>query len=155
MARIARDAAAGAKPYDAESIKPFIASLHCGMEIVENRHADLSKVNGKGRIVDEVLQYACVVGPEIANWQGIDLAAVDGSCALDGKRVAGGPGANVMGGPLIALAWLANRLNQFGKQLKAGDVILTGSTHTPYMLPGSGTVTATWEGLGSATATFG
>lgn len=155
VARIARDAAPGAKPYDAESIKPFIASLHCGMEIVENRHADLSKVTGKGRIVDEVLQYACVVGPEIANWKGIDLGAVDGSCTLDGNRVAGGPGTNVMGGPLIALAWLANRLNQFGKQLNAGDVILTGSTHPPYMLPGAGSVSAIWQGLGETKATFG
>lgn len=155
VARIGRDAPAGAKPYDADSIKAFVSSLHCGMEIVENRHADLGKVNGKGRIVDEFLQYACVVGPEIADWRGMDLAKIDGSCALDGNRVAGGPGANVMGGPLIALAWLANRLNQFGKQLKAGDVILTGSTHPPYMLPGPGTITATWQGLGETKATFG
>jgi len=155
VARIAKDAPKGSTPYDAENIKSVVASLHCGMEIVENRHADLSKVSGKGRIVDEVLQFACVVGPEIANWKGIDLAAVDGSCALDGNRVAGGPGTNVMGGPLIALAWLANRLNQFGKQLKAGDVILTGSTHVPYMLPGGGSVTATWQGLGETKANFG
>ena len=60
-----------------------------------------------------------------------------------------------MGGPLIALAWLANRLNQFGKQLNAGDVILTGSTHPPYMLPGAGSVTAIWQGLGETKATFG
>ena len=57
--------------------------------------------DGKGRIVDEVLQFACVVGPEIANWQGLDLAAVDGSCALDGNRVAGGLGAMVMGGVMM------------------------------------------------------
>jgi 2-keto-4-pentenoate hydratase len=155
VARIARDAPQGVKPYDAESIKALVSSLHCGMEIVENRHADLGKVTGKGRIVDEFLQYACVVGPEIGNWQGVDLGKVDGSCALDGNKVAGGPGTNVMGGPLIALAWLANRLNQFGKQLNAGDVILTGSTHPPYMLPGAGTVTATWQGLGETKATFG
>lgn len=155
VARIARDVGPASKPYDAESIKPFVSTLYCGMEIVENRHADLGKVNGKGRIVDEFLQYACVVGPEIANWQAIDLATVNGKCALDGKDVAGGPGSNVMGGPLLALAWLANRLHQFGKSLRAGDVVLTGSTHPPYMLPGSGTVIATWEGLGSTTATLG
>ena len=40
---------------------------------------------------------------------------------------------------LISLAWLANKLLEHGKHLKAGDVILTGSVHPPVFLPGPGT----------------
>jgi len=155
VAKIAKDAPPRATPWDAESIREVIGSLHCGMEVVENRHADLGKLDGKGRVCDEFLQGACVVGPEIANWREVDLAKVKGASSFEGKELAGGPGANVMGGPLVSLAWLANRLISFGKHLRAGDTILTGSTHAPQMLSGPGLATATWEGLGTTEARFG
>ncbi len=155
VARIGKTCSQRDKPWDATSILDFVGALHCGMEVVENRHADLARVDGKGRVCDEFLQGACIVGPEIANWRTVDLAAVRGASSFEGKELAGGPGANVMGGPLTSLAWLANRLNSFGKQLRAGDIVLTGSTHPPQMLAGAGTAVATWEGLGSTTATFG
>lgn len=154
VARIARDAGPRAAPYDADSIREVVGALHCGMEVVENRHADLSKLDGKGRICDEFLQGACVIGPEIGNWRSIDLAKVNGTSSFAGKELACGPGANVMGGPLTSLAWLANRLLSFGKQLRAGDTVLTGSTHAPQMLSGPGRALATWEGLGSTEANF-
>jgi 2-oxo-hept-3-ene-1,7-dioate hydratase len=153
VAVMARDCPPG-KTYDANSIRDYVANLHCGMEIVENRFADLAKVDGKGRVADDVLQGACVIGPEIKNWREVDLAKPVGRCAFEGKELAGGPGANVMGGPLVSLAWLANRLIHFGKQLKAGDTILTGSTHPPQFLNGPGRAVAIWEGLGETVATF-
>ena len=51
----------------------------------------------------------------------------------------------VMGGALIALAWLANKVLEHGQQLKAGEVVLTGSVHPPVFLPGPGV-----EGTGKA-----
>jgi 2-keto-4-pentenoate hydratase len=153
VAVMARDCPPG-KTYDANSIKDHVKTLHCGMEIVENRFADLTKVDGKGRVAEGVLQGACVIGPEIKNWREVDLAKPIGKCSFEGKELAGGPGANVMGGPLISLAWLANRLIFFGKQLKAGDTILTGSTHVPQFLNGPGLAVATWEGLGATEARF-
>src|SRR5262249_22481700 len=134
--------------------RDHVKALHCGMEVVENRHADVAKIDGKGRIADEFLQGACVIGPEISSWRSADLAKVNGTSSFGGKELAGGPGANVIGGPLISLAWLANRLLSFGKQLRAGDTMLTGSTHPPVFLPGPGAAVATWQGLGETRATF-
>jgi len=56
----------------------------------------------------------------------------------------------VMGGAMIALAWLANKLIGHGKYLKAGDVVLTGSVHPPQFLPGPGKARTEYAGLGSA-----
>ncbi len=110
VARIAKDAPAGSAPYTAETIKPHVANLYCGMEVVENRYGDVSKLAGPGRIVDDVLQAACIVGTEIKDWQTLDFATVQGRSEHEGKELGAGPGANVMGGALISLAWLANRL---------------------------------------------
>ena len=153
VARIATDVTASGSPYTADSIRPCVANLYCGMEVVENRYSDVSKVSGPGRIADDVLQAACVIGTEIKDWQSLDFAKVQGHSDYEGKQLAAGPGANVMGGAMISLAWLANKLIEHGKHLKAGDLILTGSVHPPQFLPGSGKASAEFVGLGGAEIT--
>lgn len=154
VARMSADAWARPAPYDAASIAPLVGALHCGMEVVENRYGDVSKLDGKGRVADDFLQAACLVGPEIAGWRSMDLAAVQGSSTFEGKTLGAGPGANVMGGALVSLAWLANSLIAHGKKLRAGDLILTGSVHPPAFLPGPGTARSEFVGLGGVSATF-
>jgi 2-keto-4-pentenoate hydratase len=124
------------------------------MEVVENRFADVSKADGKCRIADEFLQGACIVGPEIANWQSLDLTAVRGRSLHDGKELASGTGANVMGNPLTSLAWLATQLLARGKTLRAGDLVLTGSTHVPQFLAGPGVAVSEFVGIGETRVTF-
>lgn len=154
VARMGRDAAKAAQPYTAETIKPFVANLYCGAEVVENRYADVTKVNGPGRIADDVLQAACIVGSEIEDWQGLDFANLRGRSLFDGKEIGGGPGSNVMGGALISLAWLANKLIEHGQCLKAGEVVLTGSVHPPVFLPGPGKASTEFVGLGGSEITL-
>jgi 2-keto-4-pentenoate hydratase len=95
-----------------------------------------------------VLQAALVVGTEIKDWQKLDFPNLKGRSTLDGKELAKGPGSAVMGSAMISLAWLANKLNEHGKQLKAGDLVLTGSVHPPAFLPGPGKARTEFEGLG-------
>ncbi|MFO1081760.1 MAG: hypothetical protein U1E23_14160 [Reyranellaceae bacterium] len=154
VAKMGRDAPKAAQPYTAETIKPFVSNLYCGAEVVENRYADVAKVNGPGRIADDVLQAACIVGSEIKDWQGLDFANLKGRSEFEGKEIGGGPGSNVMGGALIALAWLANKLIEHGKCLKAGEVVLTGSVHPPVFLPGAGHARTEFVGLGGSEFTF-
>ena len=42
------------------------------------------------------------------------------------KRLASGRGEIALGNPLNALAWIANKLPKYGKQLKAGEIVTTG-----------------------------
>jgi 2-keto-4-pentenoate hydratase len=151
VARLAKDVTAGnGASYTADSIRPYVANLYCGMEVVENRYGDASKLGGPGRIADDVLQAACIIGTEIKDWQKLDFANVKGRSEFEGKEIGAGPGSNVMGGALVSLAWLANKLIGHGKHLKAGDVVLTGSVHPPQFLPGPGKAKAEFVGLGGA-----
>jgi len=154
VARIAKDAPKGSAPYTADSIRGHVAALHCGMELVDNRYVDAGKMTGPGRIADNVLQAACVIGPEVKDWQKLDFPNLKGRSLLDGKELANGPGSAVMGSALISLAWLANTLNKHGKMLKAGDLILTGSVHPPAFLPGKGVARTEFEGLGGTDITI-
>jgi 2-keto-4-pentenoate hydratase len=71
--------------------------------------ADFAKVSGPGLIAAELLQAACIIGTEVKDWQTIDFA-LRGRSMFQDKEIGGGPGTNVMGGALISLAWLANKL---------------------------------------------
>ncbi|MBV8393507.1 MAG: hypothetical protein JOY81_10040 [Alphaproteobacteria bacterium] len=155
VARIARDAPSSGTPYTAESIKPHVANLYCGMEVVDNRYGDVSKLGGPGRISDDILQAACIIGTEIKDWQKVDFAKVEGRSEFEGKELGAGPGTNIMGGgALVSLAWLANKLNGHGKHLKKGDVVLTGSVHPPQFPAGPGKARTEFKGLGGAEVTF-
>jgi 2-oxo-3-hexenedioate decarboxylase/2-keto-4-pentenoate hydratase len=155
VARLATDCNAKPKPYDATSIAEHVANLYCGMEVVENRYADITKINGRGRVCDDVLQAACVIGTEIKDWRTRDLAAMQGSSSHEGKQLAAGPGSAVMGGALVSLAWLANKLIEHGKRLRAGDIVLTGSVHVPQFLAGPGLARTEFAGVGGCSVTFG
>ena len=147
VVKIGKDAAAGSK-HTADSIRGHIAQVWCGMELVDNRYADVTKMSGPARVADNVLQAALVTGTEIKDWQKLDFPNLKGRSLLDGKELASGPGSAVMGAMPISLAWLANKLNEHGKMLKAGDLVLTGSVHPPAFLPGTGVARTEFVGLG-------
>jgi 2-keto-4-pentenoate hydratase len=63
----------------------------------------------------------------VPGWRDVDLAALRGTVAIDGKHVGEGRGGDVMGHPLEALAWLANNLASRGLGLWRSDVVITGS----------------------------
>jgi 2-keto-4-pentenoate hydratase len=153
VARISKDAPAGTT-YTADSIRAHVANLYCGMEVVDNRYADVARMSGPARIADNVLQAALVTGTEIKDWQKLDFPNLKGRSLLDGRELAKGPGSAVMGAMPISLAWLANTLNKHGKMLKAGDMILTGSVHPPAFLPGTGVARTEFEGLGGTEITI-
>jgi 2-keto-4-pentenoate hydratase len=56
-----------------------------------------------------------------------DTRTIDATVTCNGAVVAKGQGDGVFGSPLIAAAWLAERVHAFGVQLKAGDVVLIGN----------------------------
>ncbi len=153
VARISKDAPRGT-PYTADTIRGHVATLYCGMELVDNRYLDATKMSGPGRIADNVLQAACVTGTEVKDWQKLDFPNLKGRSLLDGKELAHGPGSAVMGSAMISLAWLANKLIEHGRLLKAGDLVLTGSVHPPAFLPGTGVARTEFEGLGGTEITI-
>jgi len=60
----------------------------------------------------------------------------------------------VLGHPHNALAWLANHLAADGKNLRAGQLVLTGSLVKTVWLKAGDEVVMELEGLGRVSATF-
>ena len=95
-------------------------------EVVDSRIA-----NWDIRIVDTVADNAScgvfVLGEERADPRAFDLAALKVRVWKNGQPLSEGLGSAVQGSPLASVAWLANTLGRYGVELKAGEVILSGS----------------------------
>ena len=116
--------------YSRDTIGGIIDALLPAIEIVENRYRDFLALGTPMLIDDDFFHKACVLGSPITEWRDIDLSTVKGRTLIDGVEKGSDTGADVMGHPLEAIAWLANTLASHGERLIAGQVVLIGSMAT-------------------------
>ena len=149
--RLARDLPSG--PCDLDRAAASVGELFAAMEIVENRYGpppagDLAAIGTPTLIADQVYHAAAVLGAPPADWRALDLQAIPGRISIDGSERANGRGADLLGHPLAALAWLAasETARAFGG-LRAGQVVMLGSVTPPIWLNGPCTVSVNFDGL--------
>lgn len=56
-----------------------------------------------------------------------DLKKLEMDFYMNGKKVNSGKGEDVLGDPAYCVAWLANKMSEFGIPLKKGEVVLSGA----------------------------
>jgi 2-keto-4-pentenoate hydratase len=107
-------------------------------------------------IADNACTRDLVVGPPVAeDWRGIDLAAHPVRAAVSdagGERYEReGSGANVLGDPRLALAWLVNEVSSLGITVEPGELVTTGVVMVPLEVGPGDRVKADFGTLGSVT----
>ena len=78
-----------------------------------------------------------------------DVVGVEGRIERDGEVVATGHGADVFGDPAAAVAWLVNKLAEFGAGIRAGEIVIPGALTASLPLGSGSRFTAAIDGLGS------
>ena len=152
--RLGRPLPAAAAPFDSAAVGDAVEACMAAIEIVDDRYDDFRALDTPTLVADDFFSAGAVTGPPVAAWRGLDLAAAEGTMAINGARMGAGTGADVMGHPFAALTWLANHAAASGRPLAAGDVVLTGSVvETRWVEPGDRVHVAV-EGLGEAEVTF-
>jgi len=103
---------------------------------------------------DNAFAIRVVLGGTLTPIDGLDLRLLGVMFERNGVVVSTGAGASAMGNPVDVVAWLANKLGQYGSGLKAGDVVLPGAlVVAPEVHPGE-FYKATFDRLGSVSALF-
>jgi 2-keto-4-pentenoate hydratase len=105
-------------------------------------------------VADDFFAAGCVLGKAVPRTKAPDLLKVRGRAIVNGKEAGQGTGADVLGDPHNALAWLANHLTDEGKGLHAGQIVLTGSLVKTVWLEAGDTVRMELDGLGAVEAKF-
>jgi 2-keto-4-pentenoate hydratase len=134
--RIGRDLPPGR--YDQATVAAAVEAVLPAIEVVDDRYTDFAALGAPTLLADDFFQAGCVLGAPVADWRGLDLAALSGRMLIDGVEVGSGHGRDVLGHPLAALAWLATTLGTRGRGLMAGETVLLGSlVQTQWIGPGA------------------
>ena len=144
----------GAKPYDRDSIAKYVGDVRAGFELIEDRGADYTRLSENGLIMDVGWNGGSLIAKHNKNWRNLDLGALNGTIFFDGKEVRAGHSGDVLGHPLNALAWLANKLGAHGKTLKKGMIVSSGSMVACQFVPPGSTAGGKIEGLGEVSLKY-
>jgi 2-keto-4-pentenoate hydratase len=152
--KLARDLAPSEAPFTAEWVAEAIEAYHPAIEIVDDRYVKWETLGAPTLVADDFFAAGCVLGKAVARTMAPDLLHIAGRAVVNGKEAGRGTGADVLGHPHNALAWLANHLAAEGRGLHAGQIVLTGSLVKTVWLNAGDTVVMELEGLGTVEATF-
>jgi len=97
------------------------------IEIVDFRVAMAPGMDVRDTIADLAAVGGVVLGGNPRRLEDFDVRDVAGTLAINGEVREQGNSSAVLGNPLTAVAWLANKLSAFGVAFEPGEVILSGS----------------------------
>jgi 2-keto-4-pentenoate hydratase len=135
---------------DAGLIADAVESAMPAIELIEDLRYDYKRLDAAAIVAGNVWNAGAVLGAPVSDWRALDLARVTARLSINGREIGGGTGGDVMGHPLNALAWLADKLAVAGTPLRRGMIVMTGSM-VPIQYPGAGDqVSVEISGLGTA-----
>jgi 2-keto-4-pentenoate hydratase len=122
---------------DRDQVAAAVESCMAAIELLEDLRHDYKRLSAAAMVAGNVWNAGAVLGAPVADWRRLDLAKATARLTMGGHEIGQGKGGDVMGNPLNALAWLANKLATAGTPLKRGMVVLTGSM-VPIQFPAPG-----------------
>jgi 2-keto-4-pentenoate hydratase len=125
------------------------------LEIVDSRFAG----RGKTPLVDSISDAAScgmvVLGGNPRRLDSFDIRRSSASLLVNGDIMETGSAAAVMSNPINAVAWLANKLDEFGVTMEPGDVVLSGSFVRAIPFKAGDSVMALFDQLGEVSFVVG
>jgi 2-oxo-3-hexenedioate decarboxylase/2-keto-4-pentenoate hydratase len=145
--RLGYDLPQGGNPGE---IAPAVESCMAAIELIEDLHYDYKRLDAAAMVAGNVWNAGVVLGTPVTDWRSQDLARAAARLSINGQEIGSGNGGDVMGHPLNALAWLADKLAAAGTPLRRGMIVMTGSM-VPIRYPAAGDrVLVEVSGLGTA-----
>ena len=128
-----------------DEARAAIEAVHPSLEIIETRGPFTEQI--ALALADNAQQKTVILGdpaPLLA-----DLATIRATVTINGQEIATGTGDAVLGNPLNAVVWLARKLTEFGRGLKAGEIIMTGSFTRQFPIAPGDSIRTVFSGVGA------
>lgn len=142
----------GVLPVDVLRATDFVLPA---IEIVDFRVGPGPGMTVVDTVADLAACGAAVLGANPCKLEDLDIRKVHGQMLINGKVEQEGYASAVLGNPVAAVAWLANKLGEFGVTFEAGQTILTGSFVRAMPVKAGDEVVARFDsGLGDVVTAF-
>ncbi len=144
---VGEDIRGGANEISEQMVADSVAGVLAAIEYVDDRYDDFSSLGVNRLIADDFFNVASIAGEARQAWQDLDLRSLKGRGYVNGSLIGEGFGRDILGHPLNALLWLANKLAERGKYLKAGDRVTLGSVVETYWVNAGEHIIVEFDGL--------
>jgi 2-oxopent-4-enoate hydratase len=134
-------------------VRAAVAYAVPALEIVDSRIAGWD-ITFADTVADNASSGLFVLGETLLPLERFEPAEVTMTMTLNGEVVSTGTGADCLGDPLRAVAWLAATARELGDPLRAGQVVLSGALGPMRPVEAGDEVTAEITGLGTVHAIF-
>lgn len=123
------------------------------IELIDSRIQDW-RIKLPDTIADNASSAGVILGGNPTRLHDVDVRLLGAVLKLNGRIVETGTAGAVLGNPVTAVAWLANKVHGFGVTLEPGHVVLPGScTRAVDVAPGD-VVDVEFDTLGGVSALF-
>jgi 2-keto-4-pentenoate hydratase len=127
-----------------DEARDAIDVVYPSLEIIETRGPFTEQI--ALALADNAQQKTVILGSAAA--LPANLTAIEARVTINGKLVATGTGDAVLGNPLNSVVWLAAKLGAYGRTLKAGEIIMTGSFTRQFPMAPGDKIETEFSGLG-------
>ena len=147
--RLARDLPLREPPHGIADVLPAVGGLFAAIELVDDRYQDFTAVGAPTIVADNAFNAGLVLGRPTRDAGGRDLARLRVRTLVGGRIVAEAESSALMGHPLAALAWLADRAARLGWRLERGCIVSLGTITPVQWIDGPCRLRAEVEGIGA------
>ena len=144
--RINRDLAGDIGIADA---RKAIDAVYPSLEIIETRGDFVAQI--AVALADNAQQKTIILGDPVSLGD-LRLENVAATIRINDTTVATGMGDAVLGNPLNSVIWLARKLPEFGRTIRAGDLIMSGSFTRQFAIEPGDSIHADFAGIGDVRA---
>ena len=102
-------------------------------------------------LADNAQQKTIILGDPVSLGD-LRLENVAATIRINDTTVATGMGDAVLGNPLNSVIWLARKLPEFGRTIRAGDLIMSGSFTRQFAIEPGDSIHADFAGIGDVRA---
>ena len=128
-----------------DQARAAIDVVYPALEIIETRGPFTEQI--ALALADNAQQKTVILGSPSA--LPADLTAIEAHVSINGQPVATGTGHAVLGNPLNSIVWLASKLGLYGRGLKAGEIVMTGSFTRQFPIAPGDKIETVFSGLGA------
>jgi 2-keto-4-pentenoate hydratase len=126
-------------------VRSAIDAVYPSLEIIETR-GDLAAQIAVA-MADNAQQKTIILGNPVPLGER-ELDKVEATIQINGRSVATGRGDGVLGNPLNSVVWLAHKLPEFGRGIRAGDLVMSGSFTRQFPIEPGDSVHVEFAGIG-------
>ena len=140
--RLGRDLAG---PITRDQARAAVEAVYPSLEIIETR-GDLTRQLALA-LADNAQQKTVILGASVP--LPAELESIRATVTIDGQTAGTGTGDAVLGNPLNSLMWLSEKLAEFGRGLKAGDIVMSGSFTRQFPIFPGNKIRCDFSGIGA------